>query len=117
MKFVASIATTIQAMMASHSSKAKWVSKECWLTHYDLIALIDLDALMHHLLWADPRPEPGVGPSARGTSIAFGPDVTAAFLETNKLTTLIRSHEYQDNGYRIDHDGKCITIFSAPNYM
>ena len=22
----------------------------------------------------------------------------------------------KDNGYEVDHDGKCITVFSAPNY-
>ena len=22
----------------------------------------------------------------------------------------------QDNGYEVTHDGKCITVFSAPNY-
>ena len=29
---------------------------------------------------------------------------------------LIRSHEAKDNGYEVEHDGKCITVFSAPNY-
>ena len=29
---------------------------------------------------------------------------------------LIRSHEAKDNGYEIHHGGKCVTVFSAPNY-
>ena len=29
---------------------------------------------------------------------------------------IIRSHEVKDNGYEVNHNGKCITVFSAPNY-
>ncbi|PWA41234.1 serine/threonine-protein phosphatase 5 [Artemisia annua] len=29
---------------------------------------------------------------------------------------VVRSHEVKDEGYEIDHDGKLITVFSAPNY-
>ena len=29
---------------------------------------------------------------------------------------LIRSHEVKEEGYAIEHGGKCVTIFSAPNY-
>lgn len=29
---------------------------------------------------------------------------------------VIRSHEVKQDGYEIDHNGKLITIFSAPNY-
>jgi hypothetical protein len=29
---------------------------------------------------------------------------------------IIRSHEAKDDGYEIHHGGKCITVFSAPNY-
>jgi serine/threonine-protein phosphatase 5 len=75
------------------------------------------DSLMHHLLWSDPRDEPGIGPSMRGTSVSFGPDITEAFLAFNRLQTIVRSHEYQEAGYKVSHNGKCITVFSAPCYM
>lgn len=29
---------------------------------------------------------------------------------------VIRSHEVKHQGYHIEHDGRCVTIFSAPNY-
>ncbi|KGN47023.1 serine/threonine-protein phosphatase 5 isoform X1 [Cucumis sativus] len=72
--------------------------------------------LMSDMLWSDPQPYPGRGPSKRGVGLSFGADVTKRFLEDNKLDLLVRSHEVKDEGYEIAHDGKLITIFSAPNY-
>lgn len=72
--------------------------------------------LMSDLLWSDPQPGPGKSPSRRGVGFAFGPDITANFLAHNNLSLLVRSHEVKDEGYVEEHDGKCITIFSAPNY-
>lgn len=71
---------------------------------------------MSDLLWSDPQPFPGRGPSKRGVGKSFGPDITAAFLAANNLELLIRSHEVRDEGYLVEHQGKCITVFSAPNY-
>lgn len=71
---------------------------------------------MCELLWSDPQPQPGRAPSKRGVGCQFGPDVTKKFLELNKLDYVIRSHEVKNEGYQVDHDGKCITVFSAPNY-
>ena len=51
-----------------------------------------------------------------GVGIQFGPDVTNRFLERNHLDYVIRSHEVKSDGYEVAHDGKCITVFSAPNY-
>ncbi|XP_050354478.1 serine/threonine-protein phosphatase 5 [Nymphalis io] len=74
------------------------------------------DGIMCELLWSDPQPMVGRSPSKRGVGCQFGPDVTAAFLEKNGLDYIIRSHEVKNDGYEVAHDGKCITVFSAPNY-
>ncbi|XP_066138283.1 serine/threonine-protein phosphatase 5 [Euwallacea fornicatus] len=71
---------------------------------------------MCELLWSDPQPQNGRAPSKRGVGCQFGPDVTSKFLELNKLDYVIRSHEVKNDGYEVAHDGKCITVFSAPNY-
>lgn len=67
-------------------------------------------------LWADPQPMNGRSPSKRGVGLSFGPDVTNNFLQTNNLKLVVRSHEVKEDGYVVEHGGKCITIFSAPNY-
>ncbi|XP_022149750.1 serine/threonine-protein phosphatase 5-like [Momordica charantia] len=74
------------------------------------------EGLMCELLWSDPQPYPGRGPSKRGVGISFGPDVTKRFLQENNLDLVVRSHEVKEEGYEVEHDGKLITIFSAPNY-
>ncbi|XP_015575452.2 serine/threonine-protein phosphatase 5 isoform X1 [Ricinus communis] len=74
------------------------------------------EGLMCELLWSDPQPFPGRGPSKRGVGLSFGADVTKKFLQENKLDLVVRSHEVKDEGYEIEHDGKLITVFSAPNY-
>lgn len=72
--------------------------------------------LMMEMLWTDPQPTPGRGPSKRGVGMQFGPDVTARFCEKNGLEAVIRSHEVRMEGYEVEHNGRCITVFSAPRY-
>lgn len=72
--------------------------------------------LMCEILWSDPQPFNGRAPSKRGVGLSFGPDVTTRFLRDNNLELLVRSHEVKMNGYEEGHNGKCITVFSAPNY-
>jgi len=74
------------------------------------------EGIMCELLWSDPQPMFGRAPSKRGVGCQFGPDVTRKFLADNKLDYVVRSHEVKDNGYEVCHDGKLITVFSAPNY-
>lgn len=89
--------------------------------------------LMMEMLWTDPQPTPGRGPSKRGVGLQFGPDITKRFCEKNGLDAVIRSHEVRMEGYEVEHDGRCITgrchhqckqapltnvlaVFSAPKY-
>ncbi|OLY85667.1 Serine/threonine-protein phosphatase 5 [Smittium mucronatum] len=72
--------------------------------------------LLAESLWSDPQDAPGRSPNKRGVAIHFGPDVTDQFLKRNNLKMIVRSHEQKDSGYEIAHDGKLVTVFSAPNY-
>lgn len=94
------------------------------------------EGLMCDILWSDPMANVGRSPSKRGVGVQFGPDVTENFLKVNKLDYIIRSHEVKESGYEVvsliiaslltifipmfiflqAHNGKCITVFSAPNY-
>ena len=74
------------------------------------------EGIMMEMLWTDPQPTPGRGPSKRGVGLQFGPDVTARFCAANNLKAVVRSHEVRQDGYEVEHDGKLITVFSAPNY-
>ncbi|KZV73299.1 Metallo-dependent phosphatase [Peniophora sp. CONT] len=75
------------------------------------------EGIMCELLWTDPQEVPGRGPSKRGVGIAFGPDVTRRWCELNGVTGVLRSHEVRMDGYAIEHNGLCTTVFSAPNYV
>lgn len=72
---------------------------------------------LNDILWADPMEMNGYAPSPRGVTRTFGPDVTNKFLKSNNLELLVRSHQVQEEGFGIHQGGKCVTIFSAPNYM
>ena len=74
------------------------------------------EGIFSDALWSDPQPFAGRGPSKRGVGMSFGPDVTERFLSANNLQLLIRSHEVMEEGYQVMHGGKCVTVFSAPNY-
>ncbi|GFE53728.1 serine threonine phosphatase [Babesia ovis] len=77
------------------------------------------NSIMFDILWSDPQNKEGRGVSNRGVDcIKFGPDVTAAFLDHNKLEVCIRSHQVPSTLKGIDtaHNGRCVTLFSASNY-
>lgn len=74
------------------------------------------EGIAMELLWTDPQPENGRSPSKRGIGMQFGPDVTERFCLQNKIRKVLRSHEVRMGGVEEEHNGRLITVFSAPNY-
>jgi protein phosphatase len=75
---------------------------------------------LQDILWSDPSDSiEGTCPSSRGAGKLFGKDVTLKVLNAFKVHTLIRSHESCSEGFKIDHDGKVLTLFSrkGPPYF
>jgi len=71
------------------------------------------EALLEDLLWNDPdEEEQGVSFSPRGAGKLFGKKVTEEVIERVNAKVLIRGHEPSDSGFKINHNGKVLTLFS-----
>lgn len=86
-----------------------------------------LQQLIRDALWSDPINLTGKHPSARGAGVSFGPDIVEAFLKSNGLQFVIRSHECVRSGYdepytswasssEYPYGPMLCTIFSASDY-
>ena len=69
---------------------------------------------LEEMLWSDPQENlKGVLPSPRGAGRLFGSDITKRILKLFNVKVLIRGHEQSPEGYKINHDGKVLTLFST----
>jgi protein phosphatase len=79
------------------------------------------DRVMEELLWNDPRPidDGDWEPSWRGTGRHFASAVTEKWLVRTGTKVVVRGHE-PCHGYRVDHHGMMLTLFSCketyPNF-
>lgn len=68
---------------------------------------------LEEILWSDPVENiVGTYPSPRGAGMLFGKDITDRFLKMLDVQMMVRGHEPADDGYKINHDGRALTIFS-----
>jgi protein phosphatase len=71
------------------------------------------EAVLEDLLWSDPDENlQGISSSPRGAGHFFGKSVTEEVLGKLNAKILIRGHESSDIGFKINHDGKVLTLFS-----
>jgi len=68
---------------------------------------------LEEILWSDPSDGiKGTYPSPRGAGKLFGEDVTEKLLKMLNVNVLIRGHEPSVEGFKINHNGKVLTLFS-----
>ena len=73
------------------------------------------NSVLEEVLWNDPRPitsADGWEKSRRGIGRHFGESVTRRWLEASNTSCVVRGHE-PCQGYRIDHGGRILTLFSC----
>ncbi len=68
---------------------------------------------LEEILWSDPwEGLSGTCPSPRGAGKLFGENETNRFLDLLNVKVLIRGHEPSPEGFKFNHSGKIITLFS-----
>jgi len=69
--------------------------------------------LLEEVLWNDPSEDIEYrAPSPRGAGWLFGKKVTESALKIANAKVIIRGHEPADKGYKLNHNGKVLTLFS-----
>jgi len=70
-------------------------------------------SLLEEVLWNDPSEDVEYrAPSPRGAGWLFGKKVTESALKIANAKVIIRGHEPADKGYKLNHNGKVLTLFS-----
>jgi protein phosphatase len=70
-------------------------------------------SFLEEMLWSDPNEMvEEVCASPRGAGRLFGEKVTSKMLERFNAEILIRGHEPCEDGFKINHGGKVLTLFS-----
>ena len=71
------------------------------------------------ILWSDPDDSiQEWGINQRGAGFLFGSKPVEEFLNLNRLKYMARAHQIAMEGLQWHHgDNKCVTVWSAPNYM
>ncbi len=68
---------------------------------------------LEEILWSDPNDViKGTYPSPRGAGRLFGENVTKRLLKMLNVKVLIRGHEPSNEGFKMNHSGKVLTLFS-----
>ncbi|MEM2342567.1 MAG: metallophosphoesterase family protein [Sulfolobales archaeon] len=69
--------------------------------------------ILEEVLWNDPTEDtPYAEPSYRGAGYLFGYEVTKSALSITNTRVIVRGHEPCFNGFKLNHDGRVVTLFS-----
>lgn len=81
-------------------------------------------SILMDCLWSDPSKGDDIFPAGagckpndeRGGGVMFNAQFSESWLNKHHLGGLVRSHECQERGFAVAHNGRVLTLFSASNY-
>ncbi|KAM0673802.1 hypothetical protein GVAV_002640 [Gurleya vavrai] len=95
--------------------RKKYVINENHRNHKDSEIVLDDDlALVIGLVWSDPDEENKTKRRCHG--ICWTQSATQEFKEKNGILFFVRSHSFPYYGFKLNHNGEVITVFSSPEY-
>jgi len=103
-------------LMCVHGGLSPVIDSIDYIRSIERIQEIPLDGPMCDLMWSDPDDRKGWGISPRGAGYTFGCDISEKFAYENNIEMIARAHQLVMDGYNWAHNGKVVTLFSAPNY-
>lgn len=110
-------ATIDKKIFAAHGGLSPSCQQLDQIRAVDRFKEIPHDGIMADLVWSDPDTEiMDFKLSPRGAGYLFGLDVINKFCHDNDLVQMIRAHQLCNEGYTSYWEGKCLTVWSAPNY-
>jgi len=77
---------------------------------------IPSSGIIADLTWSDPSETQDWIKNKRGSGYCFGRTHVQKFLQQNNFKFMVRSHQLMKEGFMEHFDGKCVTVWSAPNY-
>lgn len=104
-------------MLALHGGLPYSITKLTEIRNLDRKQEIPQEGPMCDIMWSDPAEDmKGWHKSPRGAGYLFGADVCERFAHENNVSSIVRSHQLLQDGYRIIFKDLLITVWSAPNY-
>lgn len=112
----ASIQSPDMTYFAPHGGLSPSLDSIDHIQAIDRIMEVPHEGPLCDLVWSDPDDRVGWGISPRGAGYTFGHDVSENFTHNNGFDAIVRAHQLIMEGFQWTHNGKVLTLFSAPNY-
>ncbi|CAD8176056.1 unnamed protein product [Paramecium octaurelia] len=106
-------------LLCVHGGLSPCIESVDEIEHLNRFQEIPHEGAFTDIMWSDPDDEdtPGFKISPRGAGFVFGGQVLKEFLHFNNMTHLIRAHQLCNEGFNLKFEDRCITVWSAPNYL
>jgi len=85
----------------------------------EILRVEDDPEALEDILWSDPVDELTEPPwtfSFRGAGKLWGPPITKEVLKKLRVRIIVRGHEPCPLGYKLNHEGRVVTVFSMKGY-